>query len=48
MPTQSKVKHSKQVQRLTDRILAWEKIPTSDRVGKSGKPSFRKPGSMKK
>lgn len=48
MPTQSKVKSTKQALRLKARIDGWERISTSDKVGKSGKPTFRKPGSNKK
>lgn len=48
MPTQSKVKSSKQAQRLADRIASWDKIDASSKFGKSGKPTFRKPGSNKK
>lgn len=48
MPTQSKVKFSKQKQRLADRIQAWERIPIGDKTGKSGKLSMIRPGSMKK
>lgn len=48
MPTQSRVKSSKQRERLKGRIASWESIPAGDRVGKSGKPSFTKPGSNKK
>ena len=44
----SKVKSSKQRGRLSARIEAWERIPASTKVGKSGKPAYTKPGSNKK
>lgn len=44
----SKVKSSKQARRLNDRISGWERVSTSEKYGKSGKPTFRKPGSNKK
>lgn len=48
MPSVSKVKSTKQARRLAGRISAWEKISASDKVGKSGKYTFHKPGSNKK
>lgn len=44
----SKVKSSKQRARLLVRQQEWERIATSDKFGKSGKPTFTKPGSNRK
>lgn len=44
----AKVKQKKQQARLLARIQGWDKIPASDKTGKSGKPSFTRPGSNRK
>ena len=44
----SKVKSSKQKARLQGRIDAWERMSSTSKTGKSGKPSYTKPGSNKK
>jgi hypothetical protein len=44
----SKVKSTKQRARLNGRIDAWERMPATAKTGKSGKPSYTKPGSNKK
>jgi hypothetical protein len=44
----SKVKPTKQKERLQARKQAWDVIPLSEKTGKSGRYSFTKPGSNKK
>lgn len=44
----SKIKNKKQRARLKARQDEWDKIPADKKYGKSGKPTFSKPGSNKK
>lgn len=44
----SKVKSKKQKLRVKGRQDEWDKIPAADKVGKSGRYSFIRPGSNKK
>lgn len=44
----SKIKSKNAARRLQARIDAWEKMSASQKTGKSGKPSFTKPGSNRR
>jgi len=44
----SKIKTRKQAKRLEIRIREWENISNDNKYGKSGKPTFTKPGSNRK